>query len=114
VQLLLRGIGPTLGTSFGVAGAIAQPVIGLYDTSSNLIASDTGWGNAPLPGASTVAATVRKATAADMTAVGAFGLTAGTADSAMVATLPAGSYTLELGGANGSTGVGLVEVYLMP
>jgi hypothetical protein len=32
----------------------------------------------------------------------------------MVATLPAGSYTLELGGANGSTGVGLVEVYLMP
>ena len=114
VQLLLRGIGPTLGTSFGVAGSIAQPVIGLYDTSSTLIASDTGWGNAPLPGASTVAATVRKATASDMTAVGAFSLTAGTADSAMVATLPAGSYTLELSGANGSMGVGLVEVYLMP
>jgi len=114
VQLLLRGIGPTLGTSFGVAGAMAQPVIGLYDSSSTLIASDTGWGNAPLPGASTVAAAVQKATAADMAAVGAFSLAAGTADSAMVATLPAGSYTLELSGANGSMGVGLVEVYLMP
>jgi len=27
---------------------------------------------------------------------------------------PAGSYTLQLSGVNGSTGVGLVEVYLIP
>jgi hypothetical protein len=49
-----------------------------------------------------------------MTAVGAFGFNTGSADSAMVATLPAGSYTLQLGGVNGTSGVGLVEVYLMP
>jgi hypothetical protein len=32
----------------------------------------------------------------------------------MVATLPPGSYTLQLSGVNGSTGVGLVEVYVAP
>jgi hypothetical protein len=31
----------------------------------------------------------------------------------MVATLPAGAYTLQLSGVNGTTGVGLIEVYLI-
>ncbi|MFZ1054920.1 MAG: hypothetical protein WAN79_04535, partial [Opitutaceae bacterium] len=111
----LRGVGPALAASpFDVSGVISQPTIGLYDSSSALIASNTGWGNALNPGSSTVAATVRRATAADMSAVGAFSLPSGSADCAMVAALPTGSYTLELGGINNSTGVGLVEVYLMP
>ena len=115
VQLLLRGVGPALaGSPFDVSGVISEPTIGLYDSSSALIATNTGWGNALNPGSSTVAATVRRATAADMNAVGAFSLPSGSADCAMVASLPAGSYTLELGGINNSTGVGLVEVYLMP
>ena len=38
----------------------------------------------------------------------------GSADAAMMVTLPAGSYTLQLSGVGGSTGVGLVEVYLLP
>jgi outer membrane protein assembly factor BamB/subtilisin family serine protease len=113
VKLLLRGAGPSL-SQFGVAGSIAQPTIGLYDQTSVLIASNTGWGISLGAGTSSVAATVRLATSADMTAVGAFGFNTGSADSAMVATLPAGSYTLQLGGVNGTSGVGLVEVYLMP
>ncbi len=114
VQLLLRGIGPTLGAApFNVAGAIAQPTIGLYDSKSTLIASNAVWGTSTVPGASSVSATIRQATSADMTAVGAFGLSPSSADSAMVAILPAGSYTVQLGGNNGSTGIGLVEVYLM-
>ena len=114
VQLLLRGVGPTLGSApFNVSGVLAQPVINLYDSSSVLIASNKGWGNPSVAGASTVSVTIRQATAGDMSAVGAFKLADGSADSAMVATLPAGSYTLQMSGSNSTTGVGLVEVYLM-
>jgi uncharacterized delta-60 repeat protein len=114
VQLLLRGVGPTLATSpFNVQGALPQTSVGLYDSTGALISSNTGWGNAPVPGSSALKAAVRSASAADMSGVGAFGLPAGSADSALVANLPPGAYTLQLSGLNGSTGVGLVEVYLI-
>jgi hypothetical protein len=51
------------------------------------------------------------ATAAIMSSAGAFPLTPGSADSALVATLPAGSYTAQVSGANGTTGVAILEVY---
>ncbi len=113
VTLLLRGVGPALAT-YGVSGSIAQPSIGLYTSNSVLVSSNTGWGNPISLGSLAVSAMFRQATSADMIAAGAFALPAGSADSAMVATLPAGSYTLQLTGANGSTGVGLAEVYLVP
>jgi hypothetical protein len=113
-QLLIRGVGPTL-SGFGVAGALAQPLIQLYDSAvpSVLIAKNTGWGNAPLAGTSAVAATYRQATAADMSSVGAFPLSAGSQDSAMVVVLPPGSYTAQVSGVGGTTGTALVEVYEM-
>jgi hypothetical protein len=113
-QLLIRGIGPAL-TGFGVSGALAQPIVELYDsaTTPQLIASNTGWGNPPVAGPSTKAVSFRQATAADMTAVGAFGLTAGSADSAIVAILPPGSYTAQVSGVGGTTGTALAEVYEM-
>jgi YVTN family beta-propeller protein len=115
LQVLLRGVGPTLGQHpFNVPGSLQTTSIGLYDSTSTLIESNTGWGNAPIVGTSTVTATIRRATAADMTTAGAFALPSESADSAMVATLPPGSYTLEVSGVNGSIGVGLGEVYLMP
>lgn len=40
-----------------------------------------------------------------------FALTAGSNDSAIVATLPPGAYTAEVAGANNSTGIALVEIY---
>jgi outer membrane protein assembly factor BamB len=113
VQLLLRGVGPTLAT-FNVSGVVAQPSIALYDSTGAVITTNTGWGNPSVAGPSSVSATVRQATASDMSAVGAFAIPAGSADSAMVVTLPAGSYTLQLSGVNGTSGVGLVEVYLIP
>jgi uncharacterized delta-60 repeat protein len=115
IQVLLRGVGPTLGTSpFNVPGVLAQPSIGLYDAKGTLVASDSGWGNSPVAGGSASGASARQASAADMSGAGAFALPIGSADSAMVATLPPGSYTLQLSGVNGSTGVGLVEVYVAP
>jgi subtilase family serine protease len=109
-SVLVRGVGPSLA-ALGVSGVLAQPVLGVYDSSGTLIASDSGWGNPPTAGTSGVGATFRQATAADMSSVGAFALTAGSADSAMVLTLPAGSYTEQIAGAGGGTGIALAEVY---
>jgi hypothetical protein len=50
-------------------------------------------------------------TAALSAKVGAFPLAAGSSDSAIVATLPPGTYTAQVAGANGSTGVALVEIF---
>ncbi len=109
-NILVRGIGPALG-GFGVSGFLASPIVSVYDSGSTLIASDTGWGNAPTAGTSSAAATFRQATATDMADTGAFSLAAGALDSAMVLTLPVGSYTVEVSGANATTGVALAEVY---
>jgi uncharacterized delta-60 repeat protein len=112
IQVLLRGVGPALAP-FGVSGPLQQPTIGLYDSANNLVESGTGWGNALVSGSLVANGFFRQATASDMIEVGAFPLPNGSADCAMVATLPPGAYTVELGGINGSTGVGLVEVYLL-
>jgi kumamolisin len=110
-DVLVRGIGPAL-TALGVVGALSQPTLGVYDASSGtLIASDAGWGNAPVAGTSAVQASYRQATAIDMSSVGAFALSANSADSAMVLTLPPGGYTVEISGQGGTSGVGLAEVY---
>ncbi len=102
VQVLLRGIGPALGAApFNLAGALAQPQIDLFDSAGTVIQSNAGWGG------TTALSNV-------FTQVGAFQLPAASADAAMVATLPAGNYTLQLSGVNGTTGVGLIEIYLVP
>lgn len=46
--------------------------------------------------------------------VGAFPLATQSRDAALVATLPPGSYTVQVTGAGGTTGVALVEVYEVP
>jgi hypothetical protein len=62
------------------------------------IGTNTGWGGG-------------SALTAAFAQVGAFALPAGSADSALLVTLPSGSYTVEVAGTNNSTGVALVEVY---
>ncbi|HEY4988224.1 MAG TPA: S53 family peptidase [Opitutaceae bacterium] len=111
-QLLVRGIGPALA-AFGLTGTLANPTISIFDPNSVQVAANTGWGNAPTAGTSKVAASFRQATAADMQSVGAFALTAGSNDSAIVVTLPPGAYTAVISGVNATTGTALVEVYQM-
>ncbi len=111
-ELLIRGVGPGLA-AFGLTQTLSQPMISLFDSTNTLVASNAGWGNPPLAGTSAAAATWRQATVADMNSVGAFALAAGSADAAMVTTLPPGSYTVIVSGVGNSTGTGLVEVYQM-
>jgi hypothetical protein len=97
--LLIRADGPAL-SQFGVGGVLAQPTLSVYSGSS-VIASNTGWGTNSNPALIT-------STAAQ---VGAFAFTAGSADCAVIVNLSAGSYTVQISGVNGTTGVALAEVY---
>ena len=99
-KVLIRGIGPTLG-QFGVSGSLATPLLVLYDSDNNTLLSNSGWGGD---------ANLTQAFAQ----VGAFPLASGAADAAIVVTLPPGAYTAEVSGVNGSTGVGLAEIYEVP
>jgi hypothetical protein len=113
--VMIRGIGPTLGLApFNLTGALAAPQLTLYDSTGAVIATNTGWSTAPVAGASSVAAGVQAATAPIMASLYAFSLQSGSADCAMVVTLPPGGYTAQVSGLNNTTGVGLVEVYDVP
>jgi len=96
-QVLIRGIGPGL-TAFGLGSVLALPILSVYDVNGVMIATNSGWGN------STVISSTD-------TAVGAFALQPNSADAAVVLSLAPGNYTAELSGANGTDGVGLIEVY---
>ena len=98
--LLVRAVGPAL-TGFGVVGAVNSPVLSVLDSSGRVVASNTGWST------SSNASAIINATAG----VGAFGFADGSADSALLITLDPGSYTLQVAGRNGSTGVALIEAY---
>jgi sugar lactone lactonase YvrE len=95
--LLIRGIGPTL-TQYGVTGVLAAPQVTLFNAAGQAIASNTVWG-----GGTTLTAAFLQ--------VGAFALPAGSADSALLVTVTPGTYTVQVGGVNGTTGIGLVEIY---
>jgi sugar lactone lactonase YvrE len=95
--LLIRGIGPGL-TQFGVGGVLASPQVTLFDSTGKSISTNSGWG-----GGSALTAAFAK--------VGAFALPAASADSALLVTLPSGQYTVQVSGANNSSGIALVEVY---
>jgi len=97
--VLIRAIGPSLA-SFGVSGALAAPRLTLLGSGA-VLASNTGWG-----GTANLTTT--------FAAVGAFALSPTSADSALVATLPAGSYTAQIVGVGGTTGTVLAELYEVP
>jgi len=100
-RVLVRAVGPTLG-NYGVSGVLADPVINLFrQGNTTAIAQNDNWSSASNAAeVATVAATV-----------GAFRLPAGSKDAALLVDLPAGSYTAQVSGANGETGMALVEVY---
>jgi hypothetical protein len=103
--VLIRGSGPAL-SRFGVSGALADPLLQLYqsngDGTSTLLGSNAGWnGDAQVEAAAA--------------SVGAFSWgDPASADSALLITLPPGAYTAEVYGAGGDTGIALVEVYEVP
>ena len=98
--LLIRGIGPAL-LGFGIAGALADPALTIYQ-DSKAISTNEGWAN------SAAITTVAIQT-------GAFALPSGSKDAAVVITLNPGAYTAQIKSAkNASSGVALIEIYEVP
>ncbi len=99
-RVLIRAIGPTLEV-FGVTGFLADPRLTLFDSAANVVRENDNWGGD---------------TALDTAfgSVGAFRLVPGSRDAALVAELPPGSYTAQVAGVGGTTGVALVEIYEVP
>ena len=100
-SLLIRASGPAL-IPLGVTGTLPDPQLQLYQSNSNgtaaLIRTNVGWdGNAAIASAAA--------------AVGAFEWTnASSHDSALLVSLD-GSYTAQVAGQSGDTGLALAEVY---
>ena len=92
-QLLIRAIGPSLA-QFGITNILADPALRLIDGNGVTIAFDDNW---------------RDTQEAAIQAMG--NAPASDSESAILATLSPGSYTALVSGANGSTGVALVEVF---
>jgi hypothetical protein len=104
-QVLLRGVGPGLG-KLGVPGALKAAKIELHTNDSNgkdvVLMTNVQWDAIPSDGIAVNNAGGQ---------VGAFPLTAGSKDAARVIFLFPGSYTVILSAADGTPGIGLVEVY---
>jgi len=98
--VLIRGVGPTLSTTFGVVGVLANPRITLFSGSTQ-IATNSNWA---------VGNNVTQLTYT-FAQVGAFSLTSGSLDAAMINTLQPGSYSVQITGVGNTSGVALLEVY---
>lgn len=117
--VLLRAMGPALA-GMGLSNALAKPTMTLFDANMKPIATSAGWENAPImatgTGASSLRAGIVPASLAMMGRMGAFPPAAGSADSALIATLPPGAYTVVVSGlpdigGRPMTGIVLCEIY---
>ena len=111
-QVLVRGVGPALA-GYGVTTFMADPVLNLYDVNGTLIARNDNWGTpvtvTPAQPAATAAALILAASQA-----GGFAFGTGSADAAILVTLPPGTYSAQVNSATGTTGTALVEIYELP
>jgi len=99
-KILVRAVGPTLGTAFGVTGALAAPRLTLSSTGrgGGVLKTNAGWA-----GAAELAAVFPQ--------VGAFPLADNALDAAILSSLGAGTYTGAVSAPAGAKGVALLEVY---
>lgn len=101
--VLIRAVGPGLA-EFNVSDFLARPRIRVLSPGGVVIAENTGWQGAG----------DREALLAATQRAGAFPLQANRADSALLVSLSALPYTIQVSGADGGTGIALVEVYEVP
>jgi phospholipase/lecithinase/hemolysin len=93
-KVLLRGIGPSLSAN-GVPNRLADPTLTLFDSSGNVEMMNDDWKNSP------DAAEIMNSGIAPQNDL----------ESAIIANLAPGNYTVALAGKDGGIGNGLVEVY---
>jgi uncharacterized protein (DUF1800 family) len=89
-KIAIRALGPSLP----VAGKLSDPMLELHDATGAIVASNDNWRTSQ----ETAIITAGLALANDL-------------ESALIATINPGAYTVVVKGANNSTGVGLMEIY---
>ena len=94
-QVLLRAVGPGVG-QFGVPSTLRDPVLVLRGSNGAEVGRNDNW---------------QAALGSAFGRVGAFPLPTGSADAAVLAELPPGSYTAQIESADGTAGNTLVELY---
>jgi len=100
-RLLIRGVGPGLA-AFGLTGLLADPKLEIIPNGTNTpLVSNDNWDATATP-------------AATQASVGAFPLPAGSKDAVLIVTLAPGSYSAQVTGIGGTTGIALVEIYELP
>jgi len=100
-RILVRAIGPTLGAApFNVPGVVADPQLALFAGSSQ-VGENNNWGGTAVLSAA-------------FAQLAAFALPNDSRDAALLVELQPGSYTVQVSGVAGSTGVALVEIYEVP
>lgn len=105
-RVLIRCVGPGLSGA-GVGNLLLDPQLTLVNQRTHeTIVTNDNWG----AGTAADVAALRSA----MQKVGAFPLADGSKDAALLVTLDPGEYTALVFGANGATGIVLLEVYDVP
>ncbi|HKP04415.1 MAG TPA: hypothetical protein VJU77_13765 [Chthoniobacterales bacterium] len=94
-HVVIRGIGPSL-TQFGLDPVLADPTIELRDSNGSLLVSNDNWQDDAVSASQLIALNLAPTNAAE---------------SGIYAALWPGGFTAILGGKNGGTGIGLVEIY---
>lgn len=97
-QVYIRALGPTLA-NFGISGALQDTVLSLYDSNGSLVASNDDWRD--FDGSSTALET-------RLSELGNPPLD--DRESAIVARLQPGNYSVQLTGKSGTIGIALLEV----
>ncbi len=100
LRVLVRGVGPTLA-QYSVTAPLPNPRLTLYNGASVAFANNDDWSTAT--NAAEIAAVGAR--------VGAFALSTGSKDSAVLMELPPGGYTAIVNDASGATGIALIEFY---
>ena len=84
-----------------VSMRLLDPRLELFNSAATRVQENDNWGGTP-------------ALTAAFGSVGAFQLVGDSRDAALIANLQPGSYTAQVSGAGGTTGVALVEIYELP
>lgn len=103
-RLLVRAVGPGIARApFNVSGTLARPSMKLYRGASVIAANNDWRTNANVDD-------LKKA----FNDTGAFALNANDPDAALLVTAEEGTYTAIVDGADGGSGVVILEIYLLP
>ncbi len=95
-NVIVRALGPSLA-ALGVTDPLQDPTLELHDANGAIVASNDNW---------------QETQAGYFTSAGL--APADDREAAIFASLPAGSYTAIVRGANATTGIGLIEAYNIP